>query len=289
MPNPFNFSEKIRDFFIDMITDVMEGMFKFIAQVLFNPEEMTGFFKELYDIFIAIGAMLIVCMALYRVITGLIEAHRGDSWEANWVEITLDTLKASAMVPILPFVLWFVLGKIVYPLGEYMFGRIGTFSAKGVADLLKAGSVGDVLGSNFMFILIFGFICVAVTAFAIKMCIYHADILLLQLLSPFAAYSIMAQDNNYAGVWWREFLSQIVTIVVQVACMVGIVEILTNANPESGFSWYKFMLLIGLCVLLMRGPSVTRNMWYATGAGKSMMAQGGKMAARMVMIRKIFA
>ena len=66
--------------------------------------------------------------------------------------------------------------------------------------------------------------------------------------------------------------------------MVGVVEIISGANE---FSWYQFMLLIGLCVLLIRGPSVTRNMWYATGAGKSMMGQGGKMASRVTMIKKL--
>lgn len=279
-----NLGKAITEFFVDMISDILERAFKLIAEVLFNPEELTGFFSELYGIFVAVGAMLIVCIALFRVLTGLFEAHKGDSWESNLVEITLDTFKASAMVPILPFILWLVLGKIVYPLGEYMFGKIGTFSANEVSDLIQSGNVGAVIGNSFMFILVFGFICIAVFAFFIKMCIYHADILLLQLLSPLAAISIMANDNNYAGIWWREFLSQIVTIVVQVACMVGVVEILTGSN--GGMSWYKFMLLIGLCVLLIRGPSVLRNMWYATGAGKGMMAQGGKMAARMMMIRK---
>src|SRR5699024_3473736 len=115
------------------------------------------------------------------------------------------------------------------------------------------------------------------------LCISHEDCLLLQLLRPLAAIFIMANDNNYAGVWWREFLSQIVTIIVQVAGMVGVVEILTGSNGE--MSWYKFMLLIGLCVLLIRGPSVTMNMWYATGSGKTMMNQGGKMAARIMMSR----
>ena len=117
------------------------------------------------------------------------------------------------------------------------------------------------------------------------MCIYHADVLLLNVLSVLAAISIVADDNNYAGIWWREVLSQVMTIIVQTACMVGVVEILGSEN----LSWYQFMLLIGLCVLLIRGPSVLRNMWYATGSGKSMINQGGKMAARLMMVRKIFS
>lgn len=282
----FDFSEKIREFLEDLFTDILESMFSFIAEILFQPEKMTGFFKSLYDIFIGIGAMLIVCIALYSIIMSLIHTHRGGSSEERWIDIFVDIVKSSAMIIIMPFILWFVLGKIVYPIGEFMMAKVGTFGGEGLAKLLTAGPVGQIFGP-FMFLIVFGFIAISITAFAIKMCIYHADILFLQLVSPLAAVSIMAEDNNYAGVWWREFLSQITTIVLQVAAMAGVVEILTNADPESGFTWYKFMLLIGLCVLLIRGPSVTRSMWYATGSGKAMMNQGGKLATRLFMINRI--
>lgn len=281
----FNIGEKIQEFFIDFINDVLERTFKLISKMLFSSEGMTGFFEELYGIFVAVGAMLMVCIVLFKVIQGLLEsAASGESQEAQLGYTLIDTLKASAMIPIMPFILWFIVGKIVYPLGEYMFGKIGNYTADGVANILQSGSVGSVIGNQFMFIILFAFVCIAVVAFFIKMCIYHADLLLLSLLSVLAAISIVADDNNYAGVWWREVLSQVTTIIVQTACMVGLTELLS-----SDLTWYKFMLLIGLCVLLIRGPSVLRNMWYATGAGKGMMAQGGKMAARMMMVRKIFA
>lgn len=281
----FNIGEKIQEFFIDLINDVLERTFKLISEVLFNPDGMTGFFEELYGIFVAVGSMLMVCIVLFKVIQGFLEsAASGESQEAQLGHTIIDTFKASAMIPIMPFILWFIVGKIVYPLGEYMFGKIGNYTADGVANVLQGGTVGEVIGSQFMFIILFAFVCIAVVAFFIKMCIYHADVMLLSLLSVLAAISLIADDNNYAGIWWREVLSQVTTIIVQTACMVGLTELLS-----SDLSWYTFMLLIGLCVLLIRGPSVLRNMWYATGAGKNMLAQGGKMAARMMMIRKIFA
>ncbi len=280
----FNFSDKIKEFFEVLITDVMESTFKLIANLLFNPEGMTGFFQDVYTIFIGIGGMLLVCMILFKIIMGLLSSIHGESTQAQLAQMLTDVVKASAMIPILPFLLWVVLGKIIYPLAEFMFGKIGEYTAANVSDLLTSGSIGGLIGNNFMFIIIFGFIAVALFSFLIKMCIYHADILFLQLLSPLAAISIMADDNNYAGIWWREFLSQITTIILQIVAMVGVVEIISGANE---FSWYQFMLLIGLCVLLIRGPSVTRNMWYATGAGKSMMGQGGKMASRVTMIKKL--
>ncbi|MCY8497762.1 conjugal transfer protein TrbL family protein [Bacillus atrophaeus] len=281
----FNFGDKIKDFFIDVINDVLERTFKFIAKVLFNSEGLTGFFKDLYGIFLACGAMLIVCILLFKVIQGLLAAAaNGEAPQALIGDLIISTFKASAMIVIMPFILWLIVGKIVYPLGEFMFGRIGNYTADGVAKILKSGDIGEVIGGEFMFIILFAFVCIAVVAFFIKMCIYHADLLLLQLLSVLAAISIVADDNNYAGIWWREVISQVLTIIVQTACMVGLTEILGNE-----LTWYKFMLLIGLCVILVRGPSVLRNMWYATGSGRSMMNQGGKMAARMMMIRKVFA
>lgn len=281
----FNFSEKILEFFLDFISDVLERTFKLIAEVLFNTEGMSGFFLDLYGIFVASGAMLMVCIILFKVIQGLTAAAAsGESQQAHLGGIIISTVKACAMIPIMPLLLFVIVGKIVYPLGEYMFGKMGNYTADGIANILKSGSIGEILGNEFMFIIMFAFICIAVVAFFIKMCIYHADLLLLNVLSVLAAISIVADDNNYAGIWWREVLSQVTTIVVQTACMVGLTELLS-----SDLTWYNFMLLIGLCVLLIRGPSVLRNMWYATGSGKSMMGQGGKMASRVMMLKKILA
>ncbi len=283
--NVFDFGEKIRDFFIDVINDVLERTFKLISNVLFNADGLTGFFKDLYNIFLACGAMLLTCILLFKVIQGLLAAAaNGEAPQALIGNLIVNTFKASAMIMIMPFILWLIVGQIVYPLGEFMFARIGNYTADGVAKVLKSGNLGEVIGNEFMFIILFAFVCIAVVAFFIKMCIYHADLLLLQLLSVLAAISIVADDNNYAGIWWREVLSQVLTIIVQTACMAGLTEILGNE-----MTWYKFMLLIGLCVILVRGPSVLRNMWYATGSGRTLMNQPGKMAQRIAMLRRVFA
>lgn len=70
------------------------------------------------------------------------------------------------------------------------------------------------------------------TTFLIKIYIYHADLVLLELLSVWAAISIINEEYNYMSVWWREFLSQIVSIIVQMGLMVGIVEVLSSTTFE---------------------------------------------------------
>ncbi|UOR12621.1 hypothetical protein [Halobacillus amylolyticus] len=82
------------------------------------------------------------------------------------------------------------------------------------------------------------------------------------------------------SVWWREVLSQLTSIIVQMALMVAITEILTSDS----FTWWKFMLLIGMSVLLIRGPFVLRHMWYGTGSSRGLI-NGGKMATRFAMAK----
>ncbi|MBC1850916.1 protein TrsL, partial [Listeria seeligeri] len=48
--------------------------------------------------------------------------------------------------------------------------------------------------------------------------------------------------------------------------------------------WYSLVLLIGFGVLIIRGPSVTRSMWYATGSGRATM-NAGKTMTRLAMMK----
>ena len=188
------------------------------------------------------------------------------------------------MILIAPTLLYVIVGKIVYPLGDYMLASMSTNAGESVTSYLQSMETTDVIGTGFTFILLFTLIVVAVICFFFKMCIYHADLVLLELMSVWAAISMCADDNNYMPIWWREVLSQITTIVVQTAILVGMTNILTST-----FTWYNLMLLIGFCSLLIKGPRFLRTMWYSTGNGKAAMNTGGKVAARIAMMAEISA
>lgn len=61
--------------------------------------------------------------------------------------------------------------------------------------------------------------------------------------------------------------------------MAAIVQLLANFN-----SWYDFMLIIGCGVLIIRGPSVLRSMWYSSGGAKGGISLD-KSATRISMMR----
>ncbi|MBT2720719.1 conjugal transfer protein TrbL family protein [Bacillus sp. ISL-46] len=126
---------------------------------------------------------------------------------------------------------------------------------------------------------------VAFIAFLFSVAVFHADIMFLYLLSPLACVSVIADDNEYLGVWWRELLSQIVTIIAKIFLFVVALSILINEN----ITFLNFVLLMGCCILLIKSPSVLRNMWYSSGSGRGMMgAMGGttKLIARRFLLKR---
>ena len=183
------------------------------------------------------------------------------------------------MIVAAPTLLLLIIGKVVYPLGDYMFKNVSKDLASSTGKYIL--SIGGLFSqsNSFVLILMTLFITIAVVSFFFKMCIYHADLILLQILSIWAAISMCADDNNYMSVWWREVLSQISTILVQTLLMSGVTTILAGS-----FEWYNLMLLIGFCCLLINGPSVLRSMWYTTGSGKTAMS-AGKLATRKLMMK----
>jgi hypothetical protein len=107
----------------------------------------------------------------------------------------------------------------------------------------------------------------------------------LYLLSPLACVSVKANDNEYLGVWWRKLLSQIVTIIAKIFLFVVALSILINEN----ITFLNFRLLMGCCILLIKSPSVLRNMWYSSGSGRGMIgAMGGtsKLVARRFLLKR---
>lgn len=274
----FNIGESINKYFINSINEVLQSAADFISKILFEPKEMPEFFKSVYLIFLGIGVTIMACIIAFKIVQYMIDVSNDQTQATVW-EIITRTVKASFMIVAAPTLLLLIIGKVVYPLGTYIFKEVATDLAAATSKYIL--SMGGLFAQpdSFVLILMTLFITVAVASFFFKMCIYHADLILLQILSVWAAISMCADDNNYMSVWWREVLSQITTILVQTLLMAGVTTILA-----SKFEWYNLMLLIGFCCLLIKGPSVLRSMWYTTGSGKTAMS-AGKLATRKLMMK----
>lgn len=274
----FDIKEKVMNMIEEWLNDLLTAVFKFLAEVLFNHEALSGLFLDVYRIFAVFGGVLLVAIVLFRILNAMLNEATNN--ESNIAEIIVSALKASVMVFLLPIILYFVVKEILYPLMEYMFVEIAGSSSDIITNSIESSMVVDVFGSGTMAItLLLLFLVVVFIVFTFKICVYHVDLIILEVFSVFAAITIATENYDFSEVWWREFLSQIVSIVTQVLLMAAIVQLLANFN-----SWYDFMLIIGCGVLIIRGPSVLRSMWYSSGGAKGGMSLG-KSATRISMMR----
>lgn len=288
----------------ELICELVSGFFEefldkatqLISGVLFKDNAMPSFFKTVYGIFLGIACALMICIILFKVTQYLLDVSNGMQ-QTTLGEIITRTIKSSVMILIAPFILNISLNYVVYPVGQYAFAQInnsvdeqtedvkeatmkfasnvanlGNEEDKGIIDTVK--DYAGMKKNNYIFVFMLGFITVTLVAYFFKMCIFQADVIWLNILSIKAAISMCADDNNYMGVWWREMLSQVTSIIVQTFSIVGVVKLM-----RSDFSWYNLMLMVGMSIIVLRGPAVLRHMWYATGTGKSLMA-ASKVAAR---------
>lgn len=274
----FDIKDKVMNMIEEWLNDLLTAVFKFLAEVLFNHEALSGLFLDVYRIFAVFGGVLLVAIVLFRILNAMLNEATNN--ESNIAEIIVSALKASIMVFLLPVILYFVVKEILYPLMEYMFVEIAGSSSDIITNSIESSMVVDVFGSGTMAItLLLLFLVVVFIVFTFKICVYHVDLIILEIFSVFAAITIATENYDFSEVWWREFLSQIVSIVTQVLLMAAIVQLLANFN-----SWYDFMLIIGCGVLIIRGPSVLRSMWYSSGGAKGGISLG-KSATRISMMR----
>ncbi|WP_432356009.1 conjugal transfer protein TrbL family protein [Sporosarcina sp. A2] len=270
--------DKVMDMLNDWLNDVLTAVFKFLAEVLFNHEALSGLFLDVYSVFAVFGGVLLVAIVLFRILNAML--NEATNHEGNISEIIMSSLKASAMVFLLPVILYFVVREILYPLMEYMFVEIAGSSSDIITDSISSTMVVDIFGTGTMAAtLLLLFLIVVFVIFTFKICVYHVDLIILEVFSVFAAITIATENYDFSEVWWREFLSQIVSIVTQVLLMAALVQLLANFK-----SWYDFMLIIGCGVLIIRGPSVLRSMWYSSGGSKGGISLG-KSATRISMMR----
>lgn len=274
----FDIKEKVMTMIEEWLNDLLTAVFKFLAEVLFNHEALSGLFLDVYRIFAVFGGVLLVAIVLFRILNAMLNEATNN--ESNISEIIVSALKASVMVFLLPVILYFVVKEILYPLMEYMFVEIAGSSSDIITNSIESSMVVDVFGTGTMAVtLLLLFLVVVFIVFTFKICVYHVDLIILEIFSVFAAITIATENYDFSEVWWREFLSQIVSIVTQVLLMAAIVQLLANFN-----SWYDFMLIIGCGVLIIRGPSVLRSMWYSSGGAKGGISLG-KSATRISMMR----
>lgn len=107
------------------------------------------------------------------------------------------------------------------------------------------------------------------------------NMMVLWVLAPFAATTLINEEMNIFPAWWREACA----IVFQQPLQLMILYFIVNLVGD-GKNIEDYYLAIGLMIVLILSPGWLRKFLFSTGSGKTMMnAAGG--AGRMAMYRLI--
>ena len=252
--NPFDLAGSIEKTFQKWLTDVIESFFKFIADGLFSGTELSGIFKQMNTIFIAIGSSVIICIVLYRIIVGMLSEGEGKTQDQLLSELAIGGVKVGMMIYLLPILLSFCLNKIIYPFCKYLFVDIADSSAKTFTNFAKFGlkSMGFASLSGIMLVLMLLFMTVVVISFVYRFCVFHAEWIYIQVFSVWVAISYLTVDNNMINDYLKRVGYEFTNLIIAVSAMAGIIELLAKKNIGAG----DVMLIIGLGFVEIKGACI---------------------------------
>ena len=142
------------------------------------------------------------------------------------------------------------------------------------------GSMGTMAGSQIIFILL---ILVFTVVFIFQFVSRIADLVIMKVVAPLVAVSLLADENNYIGVWWRELLAISIQLPLQVFTFFGGINLFFGAKLDVG----TLLLGIGFFIITVKSPSFIRSMVYSTGSGR--MATGMAGSGAKLLVRKMLS
>ncbi|MCL4579449.1 conjugal transfer protein TrbL family protein [Staphylococcus aureus] len=299
----------IKDAIKELTNGIAEGMMNFIFQFLYTLfYEPLKFFIWLLDKilidpnsiasnYISNASVLVnslitsiaICVFAFKMIQVIKQNAEGNAESPGYYVAQL--LPSSLLVALLPWVvdimtqLSYAATRSFLNTGQksYLQTIKEWSSLKKGQDGFKEmlGSMGTVAGSQIMFILFILLILVFTVIFIFQFVSRIADLVIMKVVAPLIAVSMLADENNYLGVWWRELLAISIQLPLQVFTFFGGINLFFGAKLDVG----TLLLGIGFFILTVKSPSFIRSMVYSTGSGR--MATGMAGSGAKLLVRKM--
>ncbi|EOS7966681.1 conjugal transfer protein TrbL family protein [Enterococcus hirae] len=255
-------------------TDLLEGALNFANKVTFIVPNIPVV-SSITNVFTVTTTTFASAIVLYKIIEAQIQAANG-SGEALAAKVIQRTLYSALGLAILPWSLKFFITKIVTPLGEYVIQDvvktidIDTLGSKLTKTIISGFFTGGQMPAVILFIL-FAFFAYSIAKYFVSICVFYADFLVLTMLTPFVALSLLTDEQNYFSIWIKELLSQTLTMLMKLVLYSILLYLLLGEKITIS----HFMVMVGCALLLIKTPSALQNMWYSTkvrqGGGMGMM------------------
>ncbi|HDE4103548.1 MULTISPECIES: conjugal transfer protein TrbL family protein [Staphylococcaceae] len=299
----------IKDAVKDLTNGIADGMMNFIFQFLYTLfYEPLKFFIWLLDKilidpnsissdYISNASVLVnslissiaVCVFAFKMVQVMKQNAEGNAESPGYYVAQL--LPSSLLVAALPWLvdimteISYAAVRVIMDVGQKSYlETIKEWSSlkkgqSGFKEML--GSMGTYAGSQIMFILFILMILVFTVIFIFQFVSRLADLVIMKVVAPLVAVSLLADENNYVGVWWRELLAISIQLPLQIFTFFGGINLFFGAKLEVG----TLLLGIGFFIITVKSPSFIRSMVYSTGSGR--MATGMAGSGAKLLVRKM--
>lgn len=262
------------------IEDIMTFILTLINDLVFSLPT-NDFAKDVINLLTWLTSIVAVVVVLYKIIEYMVNSAAGTQ-EYPLEEILVRVGKSAVMLLVLPWILRMMIFNVALPLANYFTAAGTDIDVDTGFSLLEASVMAFFAGiSGIVLILVMLFFLVVFAMFLFSVCVFYADFILMQVFIAPVALSVIADDNNFMQVWWRELLSMVVSLLTKLFLMTLVLNTLFN---EDG----NIMLAIGAGALIIKSPSILKNMWYGGGGGRAAVrgvGTGGAMASRILFQR----
>lgn len=296
--------ESIRDSITDGVAEAIFGVLfmlfhqplvilgQLLDAILINPSDVQSEILTSLSITInSIITLIAICIVVYKLIEGMKRTAEGDGDSPGYY--ISQSVASGLLVAVLPWLVT-VMTNISYALaGQFIADGSNSFltTIEDWKDVTQAENelgeiipflVGGVGSAVVITVLFMAMLLIFAIVFIFQFVQRIADLIILQLLAPVVAVSVLADENNFVPVWWRELLAISVQLPLQVATFYTGVNFLFSPGVEVP----DFLIGVGFLIITIKSPSFIRSMVYSTGSGRA--AMGGMSTGTKLLMKKVF-
>jgi len=262
-------------------SDLLEASMKIANKTTFDIPNIK-LISTITNVFVFATTTFAICIVMYKVLEAQIQASNGspDALTANIVQ---KLFYSSVALAVLPWAMNFFIKKIVAPVGEYVIQEVAKdLDVEVIGERIRTFLTSTFFGGGVSAIVLFVFViffAYSIAKYFIAICIFYADFLVLTMLTPLVALSLLTDEQNYFQIWIKELLSESLTMLVKLILYLVMISLMVAEK----YSLPNFMVMVGCGLLIIKTPSALQNMWYSTKVSR-----GGGLSnlALMAMFRK---
>ncbi|HCW7256852.1 TPA: hypothetical protein OYD78_002410 [Staphylococcus aureus] len=258
-----------------------------LDKILIDPNSVSSHYINNASVLInSLISSVAVCIFAFKMVQVMKQNAEGNAESPGYYVAQL--LPSSILVGVLPWLVdimtkisfsatraFMNVGKKSYlqTIKEWSSLKKGT---SGFKEML--GSMGTMAGSQIMFILFILLILVFTIIFIFQFVSRIADLVIMKVVAPLIAVSLLADENNYVAIWWRELLAISIQLPLQVFTFFGGLNLFFGAKLDV----VTLLLGIGFFIITVKSPSFIRSMVYSTGTGRMATGMAGSSAKMLV-------